>query len=64
MANQMTWGPQSRLPVQAAPVLRTHGSAAALNEGSGLDASWGWSDLWDAAKKYGPGIATTIGGML
>lgn len=38
MANQMTWGPQSRLPMQAAPVDRTLASAA-LSGGSGVEAS-------------------------
>ena len=38
-----------RLPLQAAPVDRTS-SPAALN-GSGIDASWGWSDVWNVVKQ-------------
>jgi hypothetical protein len=38
MESQMTWSPQSWLPVQAAPVDRRPGSAA-LNGGSGVEAS-------------------------
>jgi hypothetical protein len=42
MADQMTRSAQSWLPVQAAPVNRTPGSAA-LSGGSGIEAS-GWFD--------------------
>ena len=37
-----------RLPSQAAPIDRTS-SLAALNA-SGVDASWGFGDIWDAVK--------------
>jgi len=45
-----------RLPLQAAPIDRTS-SPAALNA-SGVDASWGFSDLWDVVK----GPLTTAAG--
>jgi hypothetical protein len=38
MTNETTWGPQLRLPVQAAPVHRTPG-AAALRIGSSVEAA-------------------------
>ena len=37
-----------RLPSQAAPIDRTSSPAALY--GPGVDASWGFSDLWDAVK--------------
>jgi hypothetical protein len=44
MTNQATWGAQLRLPVQAAPVDRTPGAAAAVAV-SGVTAS-AWTDLF------------------
>jgi hypothetical protein len=55
-----------RLPLQAAPIDRTS-SAAALN-GSGIEASWGWGDVWNVVKDVaGPALtaaAPTILGAI
>jgi hypothetical protein len=49
-------GSRLRMPLQAPPVNRTMGGSA-LAAGSGVDPSWGWSDLGDLLKQAGPYIA-------
>lgn len=53
MQNEITPNSRLRLPVQAAPVNRTL-TPGALGGGPGVEAAWGWDDLVDLAKKYGP----------
>ena len=43
---------RSKLPIQATPVERNI-TGAAMSNGNGVDPSWSWGDLWDAAKKVG-----------
>lgn len=40
------------MPLQAAPINRTEPGAKLAN-GSGVEASWGWGDVWNVAKKVG-----------
>jgi hypothetical protein len=44
-----TGSPALRLPMQARPVHR--GASAAVLADGGVEADWGWSDIWDTAKK-------------
>lgn len=67
MKNQMSsvGTQQLRLPLQTAPVNRTVVRtvvASALSGQEGVVPSWGFSDLWDVVKTYGPGIVKTIAG--
>jgi hypothetical protein len=54
---------QLRLPLQTAPVNRTV-VASALSGQEGVVPSWGFSDLWNAVKTYGPEIVKTVGPLI
>jgi hypothetical protein len=55
--------PQLKLPMQAAPVDRVPGPAA-LNGGSGIEAAWGFEDLWGSIAPALPGIATGLASLI
>ena len=44
-----------RMPAQSAPVDRT-GARTSANGAAGVEAAWGFSDLWEGVKKYGPTV--------
>jgi hypothetical protein len=52
-----------KLPIQAAPVERTIVGTPMANE-SGIDPSFGWGDVWNAVKTYGPTVAKGIASLL
>lgn len=58
---------QLRLPMQAAPVERRIGPAA-LNGGSGMEASGWFDDIVDVAgplaAKYGPSLVAGLGSLI
>jgi hypothetical protein len=47
------------LPMQVAPIDRTV-VASALNGDGSVNPSFGWGDIWDAVKTYGPSVAKAI----
>ncbi len=52
-----------KLPIQSAPVERTIVGTPMANE-SGIDPSFGWGDVWNAVKTYGPTVAKGIASLL
>ena len=59
MQNEITPNSRLRLPVQAAPVHRAL-TPGALGGGPGVEAAAWYDDLFDAAKKYGPGVIDIV----
>lgn len=53
----------SKLPVQAAPVERTV-TGTPMSSENGVDPSFGFGDIWNAVKTYGPGIAKGVASLL
>lgn len=55
--------PQMRLPMQSAPVDRVPG-ASRLQNGSGMEPSWGFSDIFDTVKGVVDAVPAPVWGGL
>ncbi|SHN88966.1 hypothetical protein SAMN05660350_04958 [Geodermatophilus obscurus] len=49
-----------QLPMQAAPIDRSQLPASAMASEGGIEAAFGWGDVWDVVKTVGPAVLGAV----
>lgn len=60
MTTPTTRSTQLQLPLQAAPIDRTQSPASAVASEGGVEAAFGWPEIFDIAKTAIPMIASAV----